>query len=210
MTIWRRFVFICPIVERALRLMECAIRYSTIGQSASGVILTYGINNKTGSSYYADLERISTERETGNDASLYSKNMLVGVTEPTTIGKTDGDKTNFILKDGAFHPTSGGTVKANKAYLQIPTASLAREGALTISFDEEESTGVNGVSEIKEVNDNSWYDLQGRRVGSAERNSSLFTLHFPTSRPSTRISILTTSTSLRWWSAAVLPSRMPR
>lgn len=87
--------------------------------------------------------------------------MLVGVTTATTIGKTDGNKTNYILKDGAFHPTSGGTVKANKAYLQIPT-NAARE-MLTISF-EDETTGVAEVRSKMEDGRGEAYDLQGRKV----------------------------------------------
>ena len=111
--------------------------------------------HRTASSHgYCDLERYS-----GSVAS--NSNMLVGVTTDTTIGKTDGNKTNYILKDGAFHPTSGGTVKANKAYLQIPT-NAARE-MLTISF-EDETTGVAEVRSKMEDGRGEAYDLQGRKV----------------------------------------------
>lgn len=113
------------------------------------------IHRTANSQGYCDLERSS------GDVS-YSSNMLVGVTSPTLIESTDGTKTNYILKDGAFHPTSGGTVKANKAYLQIPT-SAARE-MLSISFDDEETTGVAEVrSQIEDVRGDV-YDLSGRRV----------------------------------------------
>lgn len=113
------------------------------------------IHRTANSQGYCDLERSS------GDVS-YSSNMLVGVTSPTLIESTDGTKTNYILKDGAFHPTTGGTVKANKAYLQIPT-SAARE-MLTISFDDEETTGVAEVrSQIEDVRGDV-YDLSGRRV----------------------------------------------
>lgn len=96
-----------------------------------------------------------------DEQTLYNKNMLVGVTTPTDIEPESGGFKNYILKDGAFHPTSGGTIKANKAYLQIPT-SAARE-TLTISFDDE-STGVKEVNGVKDVNDDSYFDLQGRKV----------------------------------------------
>ena len=117
------------------------------------------IHNLEKTSASADLLRVSSVPTA--QLELYSKNMLKGVTEPTTIGKTDGDNTNYILSNGAFHPTSGGTIKANKAYLQIPT-SAARE-TLTISFDDE-STGVKEVNGVKDVNDDSYFDLQGRKV----------------------------------------------
>ena len=126
------------------------------------------IHRTESSQGYCDLERYS-------GSVSYASNMLVGVTEPTTIGSTDDDKTNYILKDGAFHPTSGGTVKANKAYLQIPT-SAARAGALTISFDDE-TTEIKTTDFTDYTDSGAVYDLQGRCVGSAEANSSLFTLH---------------------------------
>lgn len=119
------------------------------------------IHRAKDTSTYADLPRYS-ESISPADETLYAKNILVGVTSPTFIWSTDGTKTNYILKDGAFHPTSGGTVKANKAYLQIPT-SAARE-MLSISFDDEETTGVAEVrSQIEDVRGDV-YDLSGRRV----------------------------------------------
>ena len=133
------------------------------------------IHNLENTSSYADLERISTDTYTGTDASLYEANMLVGVTTPTEIGNTDGTMTNYILKDGAFHPTSG-TVKANKAYLQLPT-SVAPARALTIDFDEEGTSLTPTLPTSLKLEGSNYYDLQGRRVASAEANSSLFTLH---------------------------------
>ena len=110
------------------------------------------IHRTASSEGYCDLERYS-------GSVSYASNMLVGVTEPTTIGSTDGTKTNYILKDGAFHPTSGGIVKANKAYLQIPT-SAARE-MLSIDFDDE--TNLTAIPSPRGEGSN-YYDLQGRRV----------------------------------------------
>lgn len=119
------------------------------------------IHRAKDTSTYADLPRYSGSISPA-DETLYAKNILVGVTSPTFIWSTDGTKTNYILKDGAFHPTSNGTVKANKAYLQIPT-SAARE-MLSISFDDEETTGVAEVrSQIEDVR-GEVYDLSGRRV----------------------------------------------
>ena len=96
------------------------------------------------------------------DKALYESNMLVGVTTATSIGATDGNKTNYVLKDGAFHPTNGGNIKANRAYLQIPTAA-ARGVSLEISFDDEE-TGIKSLTSCPSLNGGEWYDLQGCRV----------------------------------------------
>ena len=126
------------------------------------------IHRTENSSGYADLQRTGDlgdgTTQANTDKALYTKNMLVGVTEATEIGKVSGDKTNYVLKDGAFHPTSGGTIKANRAYLQIPTTS-ARTESLAISFDEE--TGISDATHLNDkgemINDNV-YDLQGRKV----------------------------------------------
>lgn len=99
----------------------------------------------------------------GTDASLYSSNMLVGVTADTPIEAVDGDKTNLVLKDGAFHPTSGGTIKANKAYLQIPTTQLPAGARLEISFPGEEM-GLGSLTTNPSPNGEDWYDLSGRHL----------------------------------------------
>ena len=156
-------------------------RVSYIKQGA-GVL----IHKQAGTSAYADLPVYDGEI-TGADATNYVKNMLKGVTTATTIGKTEGDKTNLVLKDGAFHPTSGGTIGANKAYLQVPTTALAAREILNISFDDE-TTEIKTTDFTDYTDSGAIYDLQGRCVGSAEANwlspsgrraepSSLFTLH---------------------------------
>jgi hypothetical protein len=118
------------------------------------------IHNAKNTSTYADLLRVSSVPSA--QLALYSTNMLKGVTTPTIIESTDGNNTNYILKDGAFHPTSGGTVKANKAYLQIPT-SAAREGALSIDFGDE-TTEIKTTDFTDYTDSGAIYDLQGRRV----------------------------------------------
>ena len=124
------------------------------------------IHHSNSSSSYCDLERYDGNISS-DDEYLYNSNMLVGVTTETPIEKTDGDKTNYILKDGAFHPTSGGTLKANRAYLQIPTSS-APARPLSIDFDDE-TTDVPLIDNEQWTMDNDagasgCFDLQGRKV----------------------------------------------
>lgn len=130
------------------------------------------IHKTESSSGYADLPRIddfdeeeSSQAETDRD--LYAKNMLVGVTEATTIGATDGDKTNLVLSNGAFHPTSGGVIGANKAYLQVSTGQYAR-GILAISFPDDEAADIKETEGGKWKEEESAYDLQGRRVSRTD------------------------------------------
>lgn len=128
--------------------------------------------HRTGSSSgYADLRRVenindySTERANKDKAS-YAENLLKGVTEPTPITPTvdEGTKTNLILKDGAFYRTSGGTVKANRAYLQVDTSSLPSAGSqLYISFDDEE-TCIDAMNGERLMANGPVYNLKGQRV----------------------------------------------
>lgn len=118
------------------------------------------IHNATGTATFADLKRVETDES-------YNKNMLVGVTVPTAINATDGDKTNLILYQGAFHPTSGGTIAANRAYLQIPTAQWTELGVkqLTFSFsDTETAIGDIPVSINQREGATEVYDIAGRRA----------------------------------------------
>ena len=137
------------------------------------------IHNLTGTSYSADLLRVSDSSVTSEEQTLYTTNMLKGVTEPTRIEKTDGDKTNLVLKDGAFHPTSGGTIGANKAYLQVATTVLAAREMLNISF-EEETTGIResnlppGGSQPPVWRGASGYDLSGRLLNSRPSAKGLY------------------------------------
>lgn len=95
----------------------------------------------------------------------YESNMLKGVTTATAIGATSGEYTNFIFTkvngELGFYPTNAGTIPANKAYLQIPTASLPSgdPSRLSIAIDDE-TTSVERVKTNTEK-DSNWYTLSG-------------------------------------------------
>lgn len=95
-------------------------------------------------------------------------NMLVGAPVHTTIGMTDGDKTNFVLKGGKFrYVTQEGELGWNKAYLQIPTASYEAAGAkgFRLVFDEDsEITRINSAVQSIDKADTPYYNLNGQRV----------------------------------------------
>ena len=132
-------------------------------------VLIHKMKNTSAS---ADLLRVSDTSITSADNTLYNSNLLKGVTTATTIGKTDGNKTNLVLKDGAFHPTSGGTIGANKAYLQVPTTALAAREMLTLSFDEETTAIRLTTSPTRD--DGEWYDLSGRLLNSRPSAKGLY------------------------------------
>ncbi len=96
----------------------------------------------------------------------YYVNMFVGnLGETISIGETDGDKTNYYLKDGTFKSVNGNAnIGKNKAYLQLPTSVFAGTRSIGISYDDED--GTTGIKDVKSngVKDGEWYTLQGQRV----------------------------------------------
>ena len=114
-----------------------------------------------------------TLTRTNDDAATVTDNALVAVTEETSITQTvkidDVEYTNFGLSYGVFKKVNskGGTVKANRAYLQIRTSALtpAAEAQGIMLVWDEETDGISSLSTnpspSREV---IYYDLQGRRV----------------------------------------------
>jgi len=147
------------------RLHIQRVRYVQAGKG----VLIHRVNNSSG---YADLLRYDGTIE-NTELTLYSNNMLVGVTTPTRIEPTAGDKTNYILKNAAFHPAQAGTIGANKAYLQVPTGAKSRE-LLGINFDEE-TTKITPTNFTNSTNDGAIYDFSGRKVNSPLRKGLYIT-----------------------------------
>ncbi len=122
---------------------------------------------------------LTTSDET---AATVTDNALVAVTEQTSIQQTEDisevNYTNFGLSGGVFKKvnTNGGTVKANRAYLRIPTSALTPEASargILLAWDGE-PTGVGNLDADGNLNLNdnlnlNCYDLQGRRVVNPAR-----------------------------------------
>ena len=131
------------------------VRYVNAGEG----VLMHNVENTSSSIY---LKRV-------DEPVPYSTNMLVGVTEPTTIGKTDGDKTNLILYQGKFRPTSGGTLGANRAYLQVLTTDLQSMGAdaalsYFIGDDITDGIGILKLTDVTGESSDEWYTLSGQHL----------------------------------------------
>ncbi len=108
------------------------------------------------------------------DKDNYENNMLQGSVNPQTIGATDGEYTNMVLYNGAFVPTSGGTLGANKAYLRIPTSYLGggASGAKVFMAFDSDVTGIVSAQTADERNGDAVYDLQGRKVAEGSPSSA--------------------------------------
>lgn len=97
-----------------------------------------------------------------NEASaIEGTNLLVAVASELSLAPTTGDKTNYILKGGKFHPFNGhATVAAGKAYLQASSSEVKN-----IVFDDE-TTGINAVSESASQQNRAVFNLAGQSVGN--------------------------------------------
>lgn len=62
---------------------------------------------------------------------------------------------------------------ANKAWLSVNTG--VPSARITLVFDE--ATGVNEVIGVKEVNDGSWYDLNGRKLNGMPTKKGVYILN---------------------------------
>lgn len=101
---------------------------------------------------------------TDDAAATVGANSLVAVTVATQVEPTAGDNTNFTLSGESFvKATDGGVMlPANKAYLQIPTASLnGSVSNIDLSWIDTPTAiqQPEAVTAPKTV-----YDLQGRKV----------------------------------------------
>ena len=105
-------------------------------------------------------------------------NMLVGAPVHRYIDKTDGDMTNFVLKNGWFrYVSSYGELAWNKAYLQVPTASIQTEGgnAKNIRFvfadSDSETTGISSqvIQDENDTDDAPYYNLNGMRIDNPQK-----------------------------------------
>ncbi len=122
------------------------------------------------------------------DKTRFAGNMLVGVTEPTFIDKTSeksGDTyVNMILKSGFFYPTSGGTLGANRAYLQVKQSDLqdVKNARIGIAFGEEdEATNIHphtseGTHQTSTFNHqpSQWYTFSGQRLADRPRQPGFY------------------------------------
>ena len=96
----------------------------------------------------------------------FSDNEMVGVSQRTQVlWNPSTDVYNYILQGGEFKKASTGFLKANRAYLSTSynvTAAGARD-YMEIVF-EDEPTAIRGIENGELRMENSFYDLQGRKV----------------------------------------------
>ena len=121
---------------------------------------------------------------TNSEAASVTDNALVAVTEETVITQTvkigDVEYTNFGLSGGVFKKVNskGGTVKANRAYLQIPSSALppatAAEGIILVWDEETDGIEIVQTSTVKPQHDDAWFTLDGRQLSGKPTAKGLY------------------------------------
>lgn len=121
---------------------------------------------------------------TNSEAASVTDNALVAVTEETVITQmVDIDAvnyTNFGLSGGVFKKvnSSGGTVKANRAYLQIRTSDLPpaanAQGIMLVWDEETDGIEIVQTSTVKSRHDDAWFTLDGRQLSGKPTAKGLY------------------------------------
>lgn len=107
-----------------------------------------------------------------NPATATEGNALVGtLVDIAALATTDGTYNNYILNivngKAGFYQANDKKVAAGKAYLQIPAEVAAEAKALTIVWNDGETTGIEENYEFGTMNsDAATYDLSGRKVAN--------------------------------------------
>ncbi len=107
-------------------------------------------------------------------------NYLKGTVVDKTMTKTEGSNTNFIFaydtKIGLnfFAAKDGTTLKAGKAYLSLPTASLPNN-AQSIGLRFLGTTGIFGLQTENQTN--VWYSVDGRRLEELPTDRGIYSIN---------------------------------
>lgn len=170
----------CPFADIDLTGIEDLQAYTATSFTDGTLTLSriYNIPAGTGVVLYGTPNTYVVPYATKN---TYLANLLTGVTEQTVLDQIENNMTNYTLAEGdqgiAFYrvDADGETLNAGKAYLQLPTASVASIRAFQLFIEEDDLkgnvvdqenspiTGIDNVS-TNALSDKPVYDLQGRRV----------------------------------------------
>ena len=107
----------------------------------------------------------------GTAGNTYTFNETTDVTAPTTnlldgtvtsagISGLSGTNNDYVLKGGVFEPITSGTLPAYKAYLHVD-GRTAGSSSIGIRFE-----GATGIQNVTINEDNTYYDLLGRKVNN--------------------------------------------
>ncbi|UKK47742.1 leucine-rich repeat protein [Prevotella sp. E9-3] len=112
-------------------------------------------------------------------SQAYYVNMLKANLTASSIAKTSGDMSNFLLNKvdgeyGFFAPSETATLGAQKAYLQVPTSFMSgseEARAISIAFEDDGTDITTNISDFELFTNSNehLYNLKGQRVEKAGR-----------------------------------------
>ncbi|UKK51363.1 leucine-rich repeat protein [Prevotella sp. E13-17] len=142
----------------------------------SQVLLVRVYDIPAGTGLYLKGEAGVTYKIPYSTSQAYYVNMLKANLTASSIAKTSGDMSNFLLNkvDGEYKfcaPSATATLGAQKAYLQVPTSfmsGLEEARAISIAFEDDGTTNISDFELFTNSNEH-LYNLKGQRVEKAGR-----------------------------------------
>ena len=117
---------------------------------------------------------------TGVDIRNYTDNVktdyvdFIGITSPVPFTANDRSILYLGAQDKLYYPGKDMTLGACRAYFQLKGISMSDISETRIFFEEEDRPTITEVREVKEVKDDRWYDLQGRKLEEKPTKAGLY------------------------------------
>ena len=145
-------------------------------KAESQVLLVRVYDIPAGTGLYLKGEADVTYKIPYSTSQAYYMNMLKANLTASSIAKTSGDMSNFLLNKvdgeyGFFAPSETATLGAQKAYLQVPTSFISgseEARAISIAFEDDGTTNISDFELFTNSNEH-LYNLKGQRVEKAGR-----------------------------------------
>ena len=145
-------------------------------KAESQVLLIRVYDIPAGTGLYLKGEAGVTYKIPYSTSQAYYVNMLKANLTASSIAKTSGDMSNFLLNKvdgeyGFFAPSETATLGAQKAYLQVPTSFMSgseEARAISIAFEDDGTTNISDFELFTNSNEH-LYNLKGQRVEKAGR-----------------------------------------
>ena len=145
-------------------------------KAESQVLLVRVYDVPAGTGIYLKGEADVTYKIPYSTSQAYYMNMLKANLTASSIAKTSGDMSNFLLNKvdgeyGFFAPSETATLGAQKAYLQVPTSFMSgseEARGISIAFEDDGTTNISNFELFTNSNEH-LYNLKGQRVEKAGR-----------------------------------------
>ena len=144
-------------------------------KSSNVVLLVRVYDIPAGTGLYLKGEAGVTYKIPYSTSQAYYVNMLKANLTASSIAKTSGDMSNFLLDKvngeyGFFAPSETATLGAQKAYLQLPTSFMSgsEARAISIAFEDDGTTNISDFELFTNSNEH-LYNLKGQRIEKAGR-----------------------------------------